>query len=105
MGEAFGPVPELRSDCAQLNESIRSAAGGCIRRGIEEGQIRPDVDPETEAAMFLALLRGVALQWLLDAGAPGPAAPPPVVRGAQPPSLARRAPAPPPRPPPPGAGA
>jgi len=68
MGEALGPVPELRSVFAQLNESIRSAAGGCIRRGIEEGQIRPDVDPETEAAMFLALLRGVALQWLVDAG-------------------------------------
>ena len=68
MGEALGPVPELRSVFARLNESIRSAAGGCIRRGIEEGHIRPDVDPEIEAAMFLALLRGVAMQWLVDPG-------------------------------------
>src|SRR2546426_10834633 len=69
MGEALGPVPELRSVFAQLNESIRSAAGGCIRRGIEEGQIRPDVDPGAGAALFLALLRGGAMQWLLDPGA------------------------------------
>ena len=68
MGEALGPVPELRAVFAELNESIRSAARGCIRRGIAEGQIRPDVQPETEAAMFLALLRGVALQWLVDPG-------------------------------------
>jgi AcrR family transcriptional regulator len=68
MGEALGPVPELRGVFAELNESIRSAAGGCIRRGIEEGMIRPDLDPETEAAMFLALLRGVAMQWLVDPG-------------------------------------
>ena len=68
MGEALGPVPELRSVFAQLNESIRSAADACIRHGIAEGQIRPDADPGTEAAMFLALLRGVAVQWLVDAG-------------------------------------
>ena len=69
MGEALGPVPELRSVFAELNESIRSAAGGCIRRGIEEGRIRADVDPGAGAAMFLALLRGVAMQWLVDPGA------------------------------------
>jgi len=69
MGEALGPVPELRSVFAELNESIRAAARGCIRRGIEEGRIRPDVDPGAGAAMFLALLRGVAMQWLVDPGA------------------------------------
>jgi AcrR family transcriptional regulator len=68
MGEALGPVPELRNVFAGLNESIRVAARGCIRRGIAEGQIRPDVDPEIEAAMFLALLRGVAMQWLVAPG-------------------------------------
>src|SRR2546422_11119082 len=75
MGEALGPVPELRSVFAQLNESIRAAADACIRRGIAEGQIRPDADPGTEAAMFLALLRGVVMQWLVDAGSVDLAAP------------------------------
>jgi len=68
MGEALGPVPEIRKMFAELNESIRAAAEGSIERGMAEGQIRADVDPKAEAAVCLALLRGVAMQWLVDPG-------------------------------------
>lgn len=66
MGEALGPVPEIRKVFAELNEAIRDTAEECIERGIREGQIREDVRPPTAAAMCLSLLRGVAMQWLVD---------------------------------------
>jgi AcrR family transcriptional regulator len=69
MGEALGPVPELRDVFATLNDSFREAAADSIRRGIAVGDIRADVDPDAGAAMFLALLRGVSMQWLVDPAA------------------------------------
>jgi len=66
MGEAIGPVPEIRDVFAELNAGMRTLAEKCIRRGIEERQIRKDIDPAIEAATYVALLRGVAMQWLVD---------------------------------------
>ena len=68
MGEALGPVPEIRQVLAELNDDLRSLAEKSIRRGIDEGQIKPDVEPAIEAATCLALLRGISMQWLIDPG-------------------------------------
>lgn len=68
MGEALGPVPEIRKVFAELNESMRSLVEDCIRRGVEERTIRTDADPATDAAAAVALVRGVAMQWLIDPG-------------------------------------
>lgn len=66
MGEALGPVPEIRPILTAMNQDIRAAIENCIKRGIEDGQIRADADPVTEAAACVALLRGVSIQWLVD---------------------------------------
>jgi AcrR family transcriptional regulator len=68
MGEALGPVPEIRKMFASLNASMRAVAGKSIEKGMAEGGIRSDVDPKAEAAAYVALLRGVAMQWLIDPG-------------------------------------
>jgi hypothetical protein len=33
---------------------------------MEAGEIRPDLDPDSEAAVFVGMLRGVATQWMAD---------------------------------------
>ncbi len=68
MGEALGPVPEIRKVFAELNARLRAVSEESIHVGIAEGQIRSDVDPMSEAAVCVALLRGVSMQWLVDPG-------------------------------------
>ncbi|MGO9454211.1 MAG: TetR/AcrR family transcriptional regulator [Candidatus Binataceae bacterium] len=68
MGEALGPVPEIRKVFAELNDRLRAVSEESIHVGIDEGQIRSDVDPVSEAAVCVALLRGVSMQWLVDPG-------------------------------------
>jgi AcrR family transcriptional regulator len=68
MGEALGPVPEIRKMFATLNESMRAMAAKSIEKGMAEGGIRAGVDAKVEAAVYVALLRGVAMQWLIDRG-------------------------------------
>jgi AcrR family transcriptional regulator len=69
MGEALGPVPEMRSVFGDLDQGFRQMAVGWIEAGIAAGEIRADVDPRLEAAIFVGTLRGVALQWLTSPGA------------------------------------
>lgn len=68
MGEALGPVPELRPVFADLNRHFRSGPEKWILSGIEAGEIRSDVNAMAEAATFVGSLRGVALQWLAEPG-------------------------------------
>lgn len=68
MGEALGPVPEMRKVFAEINFSMRSLVEGCIKRGIEDGSIHRKIDPLNEAAACVAMVRGIAMQWLIDPG-------------------------------------
>ncbi len=68
MGEALGPVPEILGLFASLNRGFRSTAETWIRGGIEAGEIRPEVDAAAEAALFIGMLRGVAVQWVTEPG-------------------------------------
>jgi AcrR family transcriptional regulator len=68
MGEALGPVTEINPVFAELNRNFRSAACSRMQAGIDAGEIRPDVDPDAEAAAFIGMLRGVAMQWVADPG-------------------------------------
>ena len=68
MGESLGPVSEIAEVIAGLNGGFRGNAGKLIRQGIARGEIRADADPDVEAAVFLALLRGVGMQWVADPG-------------------------------------
>jgi hypothetical protein len=37
-----------------------------IKSGVERGEIRKNIDAESQAAIFISALRGVMTQWLLD---------------------------------------
>ncbi len=66
MGEALGPVPEIRPLVSRADRQCRDAVARWIESGMRAGDIRGDVDPAVEAAVFVGLLRGVATQWITD---------------------------------------
>ncbi len=68
MGEALGPVSEINEVFAELNRGFRMNAVRVIEEGMERGEIRPDLDPDAEAGLFVGMLRGIALQWMADPG-------------------------------------
>jgi AcrR family transcriptional regulator len=66
MGESLGPVAEINEVFAELNRGFRRSARAWIREGMDAGEIRADLDPDAEAAVFVGMLRGVATQWMAD---------------------------------------
>lgn len=64
--EAVGPVPELRDRFVAFHRNQRTRIANYIRSGVEDGSIAPGVDPEEQAAMIVAQLRGVGYLWKLD---------------------------------------
>jgi AcrR family transcriptional regulator len=69
IGEALGPVHEIRPDIAQADESFRKNLERHIERGIASGDIRPELDPARQAALLVATLRGISLQLLINPAA------------------------------------
>jgi AcrR family transcriptional regulator len=65
IGEALGPVPEIRPDPARADENFRSSIQKHIEEGIRTGEIRATVDARTQAALILATLRGLVIQRIL----------------------------------------
>jgi hypothetical protein len=68
MGEALGSVSEINDLFAELNRGFRVTARDCIEAGVASGEVRSDLDPEAEAALFVGMLRGVANQWMAERG-------------------------------------
>lgn len=66
MFEALGPNEELKTRFAEFNRDLRESIAATIRRGVCDGSITADVDPDAEAQTIVALLRGVGYQWRLD---------------------------------------
>jgi hypothetical protein len=66
MFEALKPIPALRECMVALHRGFASDVARHVRRGIEAGLVRPEVDPENTARLFIATLRGSAYLWLLD---------------------------------------
>ncbi len=64
--EALGPLPAVRASFAGLHERVRERVRDWIQQGIENGSVRESVDAAPQALLFLAVLRGVVYQWLLD---------------------------------------
>ena len=64
--EAAGPVPELRDRFVDFHRSQRSRIATYIRDGIADGSIVTGIDPDRQAAMIVAQLRGVGYLWKLD---------------------------------------
>jgi hypothetical protein len=66
MFEALKPVPILRDRMSLLHRGLRREVEGHLRRGIEAGVVRAEVDPAASARLFVGVLRGSAYQWLLE---------------------------------------
>lgn len=69
IGEALGPVPEIKPDLAEADEYFRASIQHRIEEGIRSGEIRREADPVAQAAMLVGMLRGLVIQNLLRPGA------------------------------------
>jgi AcrR family transcriptional regulator len=69
IGEALGPLPAIRRDMADADGKFRAAVRKLIEQGIDDGDIRRDADPAAQAAMVVGILRGLAIQRLLNPSA------------------------------------
>lgn len=69
IGEALGPIPEIKPDLAKADENFRRGIESRIEEGIRAGEIRAGTDPQAQAALIVATLRGLVIQRQLDHGA------------------------------------
>lgn len=65
IGEALGPLREIRGEMAEADETFRKAARRLVEEGMQSGEIRSDVDPAAYAALFVGTLRGLVVQHLM----------------------------------------
>jgi AcrR family transcriptional regulator len=66
LAEAFTSAPEIRESVARNNREAEAFLRTQIRRGIDRGEIRRDVDPVPMAILILAALRGAISHWIID---------------------------------------
>lgn len=66
MFEALGPNEDLRRTFVEFHRRQRADMARILRRGIEDGSIKPDTVVADEAGAIVTGLRGIAYQWLLD---------------------------------------
>jgi hypothetical protein len=52
---------------ALANQRLRREAAAWLEQGRQRGEIRPDLDPEAEASLLVAAIRGIISQWLVEA--------------------------------------
>jgi len=65
IGEALGPLQEIRGEMAEADQIFRTSIQKLIEEGVRLGEIRKDVDPAAYAAMFVGTLRGLVIQHLM----------------------------------------
>ncbi len=66
MFESLGPVPALRPFFVEYTRGIRNTLEDAIATAVADGGVRADIDPAVEAVAVVGLLRGIAMQWLMD---------------------------------------
>ena len=69
MFEAVGSNEEMVMRFAKFHEGMRADVARYVRRGQRDGSIRKGLSPDREAELFVASLRGIGFQWLIDEGA------------------------------------
>jgi AcrR family transcriptional regulator len=60
--------PDVRPAMVCADREFRDELAKRIERGVTAGEVPSSVDPHGLAAVVIGMLRGVALQWLLDDG-------------------------------------
>lgn len=66
MSETPALPPELQAAIRNHQEQARRLTRARVVEGIERGHIRPDVDPDAQAALWFGVMRGIGQQVLLD---------------------------------------
>lgn len=66
MFEALGPIPQLLPEFQKLHQTFRRQLETILREGMANGEMRADLDPAAQAVLFMAQLRGLGFQWLLE---------------------------------------
>jgi AcrR family transcriptional regulator len=69
LGESVVLVPEIHEIFVGADVRLRALVEQTIRSAIESNEIPSDVDPPAIAALVVAILRGVSMQWVLDSDA------------------------------------
>ena len=65
IGEALGPLREIRGEMAEADHKFRKSVQKLIEDGMKTGEIRRDVDPAAYSALFVGTLRGLVVQHLM----------------------------------------
>jgi AcrR family transcriptional regulator len=60
------PAPETRAAIRASDRQFREELAKCIRRGLDNGEIAGAIEPDAIATAIIGMLRGVALQHILD---------------------------------------
>jgi AcrR family transcriptional regulator len=65
IGEALGPMREIRGEMAEADHKFRVSVRKLIEGGMQNGEIRSDVDPAAYSALLVGTLRGLVVQHLM----------------------------------------
>lgn len=68
-GESIALVPEIHDTFVAADRSFRRFFLQSIQAAVASGELPPEVDAGALASLALAIVRGLAIQWLLDADA------------------------------------
>lgn len=66
--EALGEGSELHGRFVERYRFVRRTLVKALRRGIESGDIRADIDPEYEATALLSFIEGLRINWFYYEG-------------------------------------
>jgi AcrR family transcriptional regulator len=67
--ESMTSYDEVRQMLAASHKAYRRDVERWVRQGIEDGTIRPSIDPASYAVEFAALIFGLIYQWLVNSSA------------------------------------
>ncbi|MDH4109692.1 MAG: TetR/AcrR family transcriptional regulator [Gammaproteobacteria bacterium] len=65
-GAAASPEAEYRQTSADIHQRQLDDVAAWVRAGIDEGSIRPDVDPRSVATHYIAYISGMTYLWLIS---------------------------------------
>ncbi len=66
--DAYSGHPERRSKIVRMIRGYLASVGEIIRQGQQQGQIRPDLDPENLSLLFLGIFQPAGILWHLTDG-------------------------------------
>ena len=66
IAEAISSHPELLAEVMESDVRFRQMVTRTLKRGTADGSLDPETDVEALSVVIVGMLRGIALQWLVD---------------------------------------